>query len=113
MHSGKPRPQDCQRNKITTSLFDAGLKCMTKCFLRSQGEARAGNGYADWVMGQGESYRKEGVKCLIAGATQDDCVIDSPEMENLKASKWQLAMNLVVNAQNLESSLHAVERVHF
>jgi predicted RecB family nuclease len=32
-------------------------------------------------------------------------------MENLKASKWQLAINLVANWQNLETSLHALERV--
>ena len=76
MHIGNPRPQNCPQKILTTSLFDAGIKCMTKCFLRSQGEPRAGNGYADWVMGQNESYRKEGVKRLIAGATQDDCLID-------------------------------------
>ncbi len=111
MHIGNPCPQNCPRKIITTSLFDAGLKCMTKCFLRSRGEPRAGNAYADWVMDQSESYRKEGIKRLIAGATQDDCIIDSPGMRNLKASKWQLAVNLVVSAQNLESSLHAVERV--
>jgi len=111
MHNSKPRLQDHPRKKITTSLFDAGLKCMTKCFLRSQGETRAGNGYADWVMFQMEVYRKEGIRRLIAGATQDDCVIDSSGMGNLKASKWQLAVNPVISAKNLESSLHAVERV--
>lgn len=107
----KPCPQNFSRKNVTTSLFDAGLKCMTKCFLRSQGRARSGIVYPDWVMGQIESYRKEGVKRLIAAATQNNCVIDSPGMGNLRASKWQLAVNLVVSAQNLESSLHAVERV--
>ena len=111
MHIGNPCPQNCPPKIITTSLFDAGLKCMTKCFLRSQDEPRAGNGYADWIMGQSESYRKEGVKRLVAGATQDGCLIDSPGMSNLKGSKWQLAVNLVVSAKNLESSLHAVVRV--
>jgi hypothetical protein len=88
MHIGKPCSQDCGRKKITTSLFDAGLKCMTKCFLRSQGETRAGNAYANWVMDQMESYREGGIRSLTAGATQDDCIIDSPGMSNLKASKW-------------------------
>ena len=111
MHIGKPCSQNFPRMKITSSLFNVGLKCITKCFLRSQGETRAGNDYADWVMGQAESYRKEGIRRLLAGVTQNDCVIDSPGMGNLKASKWPLAMNLVVSTQNLESSLHAVERV--
>ena len=70
MHIGNPCPQNCPQKIITISLFDAGLKCMTKCFLRSQGETGAGNGYADWVMSQIESYREEGIKRLIAGATR-------------------------------------------
>ena len=34
---------------ITASLFEAFLKCPTKCYLRSVGETGAGNDYADWV----------------------------------------------------------------
>ena len=33
------------------------------------------------------------------------------ETKNVKAAKWRLAIDIVVRAQNLESSLHAVERV--
>jgi hypothetical protein len=48
--------------KITTSLFEAGLKCITKCFLRSLSETGTGNAYADWVRTQAESYRNAGMK---------------------------------------------------
>lgn len=111
MHIVKPCSQHCGQRNITTSLFDAGLKCMTKYYLRSQGETRAGNAYAHWVMDQMKSYREGGIRSLTVGAAHDDCIIDSPGMSNLKGSKWQLAVNLVVSAKNLESSLHAVERV--
>jgi hypothetical protein len=37
-----------RRMKITTSLFEAGIKCLTKCFLRSIGKQGVGNAYADW-----------------------------------------------------------------
>ena len=97
--------------KITTSLFEAGLKCLTKCFLRSLGETGAGNAYADWVRAQAESCRSVGVKGLMARAAHDECIIGSPGTENWKPAKWRLAMDLVARAQNLESSLHAVERV--
>jgi predicted RecB family nuclease len=96
---------------ITAPLFEAGLKCLTKCFLRSLGETGTGNAYADWVRTQAESYHNAGTNGLMAGAADDECIIGSPGTENWKTTKWRLAVNLVVRAQNLESSLHAVERV--
>ena len=97
--------------KITTPLFEAGLKCITKCFLRSLGETGTGNAYADWVRTQAESYRNAGMKDLLAGAADDECIIGSPGTGNWKTAKWRLAVDLVARAENLESSLHAVERV--
>ncbi len=50
--------------KITSSLFEAGLKCTTKCFLRSFGETGTGNAYADWVLTQAQflpQYRNQGL----------------------------------------------------
>lgn len=96
--------------KITTPLFEAGLKCITKCFLRSLGEMGTGNAYADWVRTQGESYRNAGMKDLLAGAADDEYIIGSPGTDNWKTAKWRLAVDLVARAQNLESSLHAVNR---
>jgi predicted RecB family nuclease len=96
--------------KITTPLFEAGLKCITKCFLRSLGETGTGNAYADWVRTQAESYRNAGMKDLLAGAADDEYIIGSPETGHWKTAKWQLAVDLVARAENLESSLHAVEQ---
>ncbi|BFU90856.1 MAG: hypothetical protein NTAFB01_20430 [Nitrospira sp.] len=69
-----------------------------------------GNAYADWVRTQAESYRHAGMKGLMAGAADDECIIGSQETKTLKTTKWRLAIDLVVRAQNLESSLQAVER---
>jgi len=96
---------------ITTPLFEASLKCHTKCFLLSLGETGTGNAYADWVRTQAESYRQAGMKGITAGAADDECIIDSQETKNLKTTKWRLAVDMVVRAQNLESRLHAVKRV--
>ncbi|MEP6890200.1 MAG: hypothetical protein ABI955_05830, partial [Nitrospirota bacterium] len=46
----------------------------------------------------------------MAGVADDECIIGSPGTENWKTAKWRLAVNLVARAENLESSLHAVER---
>lgn len=96
--------------KITISLFEACLKCTTKCFLRSLGETGTGTAYADWIRTQAESYRHAGMKGLLAGAADDECITGSQETNHLKTTKWRLAIDLVIRAQNLESSLLAVER---
>ena len=71
----------------------------------------AENAYANWARAQNESYRNDGIKRLTEGIAPDKCIIRSPGTTNMKAPKWRLAMDYVVRAQNLESSLHAVERI--
>src|SRR5690349_17661296 len=97
--------------KITPHLFEAFLKCPTKCWLRSQGESSTGNEYADWVQSQNESYRMEGIKLLTASIPTGECVTGPPETENPKTAKWRFATDFPAHGQNLESTIHAVERV--
>lgn len=96
---------------VTASIVEAFLKCPTKCYLRSLGEVGTENVYATWVRAQNESYHKDGIKRLTEGSTPDECITGSPSAINLKAAKWRLATDCVVRTQNLESSLHAVERI--
>src|SRR5882724_11723670 len=97
--------------KVTPSLFEAFLKCPTKCWLRSQGEPSTGNEYADWFRSQNESYRIQGIKRLAESVPSDECITSPSETENLKTAKWRLAVDFVAKSQNLESTIHAVERV--
>jgi len=41
---------------INSQLFEAYLKCATKCYLKSLGEAGVGNAYAEWLQAQNEIY---------------------------------------------------------
>ena len=50
--------------KITSHVFEAFLKCPTKCHLRSLGENGSGNGYANWVRDQDESYQRDATRRL-------------------------------------------------
>ena len=72
---------------ITDDLVEAFLKCPTKCFLRSRGEAGAGNAYAAWVRTNDEVFRVEGNKRLVAGVAPgvapDKCAIGTQAMESL------------------------------
>ena len=73
--------------KITPNLFEAYLKCPTKCFLQARGETAAGNAYADWLGAQNASYRCEQSQRLTHGATSDKCVTGLRAAGNLKSAK--------------------------
>src|SRR5438552_12640691 len=95
---------------ITSYLFEAYLRCPTKCFLRSRGEAGAGNSYGNWVWSQTESYRNDQVQELTTIAARDGRIITAPLTENPKAAEWGYIFDFVAQAQNLESHIHIVER---
>lgn len=60
--------------RITSPIFDAFLKCATKCHLRSLGETGSGNKYAEWVRGRDESYERDRswrLSCRLSGITRN------------------------------------------
>ena len=95
--------------RITSPIFDAFLKCATKCHLRTVGEIGSGNEYAEWVRGQDESYRREAVKALQEAVPETERVFAPPATENLKAAKWRLAVDLLARTPDrlMDSSLGA------
>ena len=86
--------------KLTSGLFEAFLKCPTKCYLRSTGQAESGNAYADWVREQNDAYRKEGVQRLVAAAG-DGVAATTPGVEDLKTATWRIAVDLPLDTKNL------------
>ena len=96
--------------RITSSVFEAYLKCPTKCFLQSIGESSAGNAYDNWEKTNGEKYRNKGI-LLLKSRLPLNCVTVSSEVADLKAPECRLAVNLVARTQNLEANIHAVERI--
>jgi hypothetical protein len=95
--------------RITSTIFDAFLKCATKCHLRSLGEIGSGNEYAEWVRARDESYQREAARALQEAVPEAECVVAPPATENLKAAKWRLAVNLVAQTPDkfMDSSLGA------
>ena len=81
--------------RITPLIFEAFLKCPTKCHLRSLGEVGSGNEYADWVRAQEESYQREAARRLQEAVQETEHVVAPPTTENLKATKWRLAVDLM------------------
>jgi predicted RecB family nuclease len=115
-------------------LFEAFLKCPTKCWLRFTGEPTAGNAYAEWVQTQNESYRADATQRLVADVPANECDV-APLVENLKTVKWRFAVDmparielgrlcseaqtspqensqsLMASATAIEACLHVVERI--
>jgi predicted RecB family nuclease len=96
---------------ITSHLFEAYLKCQTKCFLRSLGETATENSYSNWVQAQQASYCSEEIKRLTQRAAQNECVTGPIDMEDVQSAKWRFAVETTARAENLESTIHAVERL--
>ena len=96
---------------ITSDLFEAYLKCQTKCFLRSLGETATENSYSYWVYAQQASYLSEEIKRFTQGAAQNECVTRPIEREDAQSAKWRFAIEATARAQNLESTIHAVVRL--
>jgi predicted RecB family nuclease len=94
---------------ITSELLEAHLACPTKCYLRSIGEVGSGNTYAVWNQTRNESYRREGIGRLAASSTQE-LASGRIEPSRLKKARWQLALDQVFRADDLEASIHAVQR---
>ena len=100
---------------ITPSLFEAFLKCPTKCWLRFTGETPPGNSYSEWVQTEQESYRADATKQLVATVPADECG-PSPgssrreeapySAENLKAAQWRVATDVSVQTEFRSSRGH-------
>jgi predicted RecB family nuclease len=96
---------------ITSSLFEAYIKCPTKCFLQSLGETGRNNDYAEWVRTHQESYRVQGRKRLENEYSQDECIVGPVSHEELTMVNWRIAVDLVAQTPDIKSQIHAVERV--
>ena len=97
--------------KLTSDLFADFLKCPTKCYLRSTGQAGTGNAYAEWVREQNDGYRAEAGRRLMAELPEAEVSVAPAGTENLKTATWRLAVDLPVETETMASRLHAVERV--
>jgi hypothetical protein len=79
---------------ITSHLFDAYLKCPTKCWLRSREDLSAGNSCADSVCAENEAYRAEEFERLLSSLPESDRAIASPSPQNLNDASWRIAIDV-------------------
>jgi hypothetical protein len=104
-------PGSMQRDnvRISSRLFEAYLKCPTKCFLRSLGDAPSDDSYANWVNNQEISYIDEGIKHLVEGVAQIEVITGPIDPRDARPPKWRIAIRAIVRTPNFDTTIHAVE----
>ncbi len=98
--------------KITEDIFDAYLKCPTKCFFVATGETQSEDTYTEWVKAKSESYRSNRIKHIVEEHKKNECVHGQLDAKSVKNAKWRFAVNFVARVKDLESTIQAVERIH-
>lgn len=94
---------------IPPQLFEAYLKCRTKCFLRSLGETALENPYANWTCTRNALYAREEMIWLREGLATNQCVTGQINKAGLTSGTWQLATESTMHTDKLECTFHAVE----
>jgi predicted RecB family nuclease len=96
---------------VTSELFEAHLKCPTKCFLKSTGETDRTNAYANWIETESRTYRTDGCQRVMDRISSGECVASSENLRDQRAIRWQFVVDLCVHAQGLSSTIHMIERL--
>jgi predicted RecB family nuclease len=96
---------------VSSRLFEDYIECATKCWLRSRGEPAAGGVYAEWARTQNEAYRQDALKKLLAVFSEGDRVIEPRISKSSKDATWRIAIDVGLRTNELESRLHAVEKI--
>jgi hypothetical protein len=100
-----------EENVITSELLEAYLACPMKCYLRSSGEKCSENKFFVWYETQKESYRRVGARRLEASVPHQELIRNQIAPRNFRKAQWQLALNQVLDTDDLSATIHAIQRI--
>ncbi len=92
---------------ITGEQFQAFLHCETKAYLKSAGTVAARHEFTDWRRRTEDDYKQKCLSRLRAEAWNEGCFAGTPSPNELKAKKYHLVMDCVLQAQEFESHIQA------
>lgn len=96
---------------VTEEIFQAFLKCETKSHLLSSGAVGAQREFVDWQCRQAEEYKRKCLAQLRAKYQEDEHLICTGVPNDLKNAKFYLAIDCLLQANGLQSHIHALERL--
>jgi len=96
---------------ITDDIFHAFLQCETKSHLKLSGAAGDQQAFPAWERNLVEDYKRQCHRQLRAAFREVECLVGGSFPQDLENSGCRLVMDCTVQAQEMQSHLHAVERV--
>jgi len=95
---------------ITEEVFAAFLKCETKSFLKAS-DTGVANEFGDWQRRRAEDYKQKCFAQLCSKLREDECLFAASLPQALESPKHRLVLNCLVQAEGLQSCIHALERL--
>ena len=96
---------------ISKELFKAFLECETKSFLKSIGSDEVETEIISWQQCALDDYEQKCHTKLLAGFQQEECLQALSVSLDFKNTRYKLITNCPVPAQEIQSQIHALERL--
>ena len=97
--------------RITEDIFQAFLQCETKAHLKFSGTVGLQREFSDWERNRIENYKQQCCVRLRSDFRDDECLVSTALPQDFDKSKYRLVIDCVVQAQELQSHIHALERL--
>ena len=95
---------------ITDEIFRAFLVCETKAYLKSSGYIGSQREFTEWELSCLEGFRQKCLVKLRSSFRADEYLLGLSSPQNLKNSNYRLIADCVLQTQELQSYIHALER---
>jgi len=96
---------------ITEETFQAFLKCETKAYLKYSSAVGAQGEGSDWQQRLIEDFRQKCAINLRSQFPEDECLVGASLPQIPENGKHRLVINCLAQAQEIRSSIHALERL--
>jgi predicted RecB family nuclease len=96
--------------QITDEIFRVFLKCKIKSYFKSLGDVGPQCELIEWERSRLDNFKQKCLEKLCSNFAGDECLIDASSPQALEKSKHRLIVNCVLQAQGLQSHIHALER---
>ena len=96
---------------ITDDIFQSFLQCETKSHLKLTGAAGDQRAFPDWERNLIEDYKRQCHRQLRADFGEAECLVGGAFPHDLDNGLWRLVLDCRVRTQEMQSYLHALERV--
>src|SRR5215472_732024 len=98
---------------ITNEIFQAFLNCELKSYLKLSGAVASQREFTDWQQHLAEDYKQKCATRLRAGFAENECLFGIPFQRDLENNEYRLVIGCTVQAEGLQSQIHALERLDF